>query len=169
MNIKDLKENYVENQVSKKIILENGFEFYVVNTKKLHDQVKLIDKIIAYCSENEGFFNPFKLEIIANILIIQEYTTIEIPDEMLEGSKIYETYDILNWNKVFDILVEIKDYSNIVDWAHRTCLEISHFGQSFIGVLTKLQEHQFNEQSMNQLKSAFEDLMQKQKMSIPKQ
>lgn len=164
MNIKDLKEQSLLNQTFKKITL-GDYEITVINKKSMKDKMNIIDTIINMCIEKEKFFNPFKVELVTKLIIIKEYTDIEIDDEEFLNMNIYQFYDILDWNNAFNVILPlIDDYQFILDWCILSCEKLNQFWTSFTGTLIGLNEIEQEEKVLGQLKEALDQFKNDQEI-----
>lgn len=114
-------------------------EISVKEYLSIQDKLKLISEVLsnALSEDTEGFYNPVKLEVFADVAIVEAYTNIEYSEEDRED--ISGLYDKLKSSGLLDLIIE-EGIGNPYYYELRIQIEncmkaINSFNNSFYGVI----------------------------------
>lgn len=122
----------------RKINLQNGgAEVEVKPYLTQLEKVDLMQTIVNLCAEEEGFFNPLKLNIITMVETIKACTNLDCS----EYEDIFSLYDILKSNKVFEDVLPLTEFSDIINWAYECAETITKYSNSARGIINAIQSN----------------------------
>ena len=103
-NIAFTKLGLKKNQEIKTIVI-NEQNIEVKQYLPMNDKLSLMGKVLTDSQDDNNFANPIKLEIFTNLYLIKFYTNITLTEKQWED--IPKLYDLLESNRVFDLIREI--------------------------------------------------------------
>lgn len=141
--------------------------------------IKDIAEFVSFVAENSldeitNSFSPVRVEVYTMLGLVKFYTNISFTDKQLYEDSV-KTYDILESNKVFDLVIEQipeKEYEYVMNTIKETLRDITNVSNSFVGMVraasseaanvdSKLSEifnKLTNEDNLTQLKNLREDI-----------
>ena len=137
MDIKsfNLNEQLLDHKISFQI--ENQ-EIQVIQYLPINEKLKLISTIINKTIDENNFFNPVKLEVIAIMEIIKAYTDIEFDEE---EKNIEEYYDLLESNGILDKIIKTipeLEFNFITESLDTVVKNVYEYKNSIFGILDTL-------------------------------
>ena len=148
-----LPENF--NKIKKvEITLANGVDVTVevIEVLPMQDKVKVIEEIVNACVVNQfNYFNPLYLRTLAQIKTIEACTNIEC-----DTKDLYGLHDILRVNGIFDKILPMTDYQEILNWSYECAESLCKYKNSFVGTLQGMQASKENEEILKQFQEAVE-------------
>ena len=133
------------------LTLANGNEVSVQVLKALtiEEKITVVEDIVNECVSNRfNYFNPMLLEILAKVKTIDAYTNI-----VCDTKYLYKFYDILEGNGVFEIILPLTEYLEIVQLAFDCANSLCDYKNSFAGILQTMQA----EKETNDILQQFQD------------
>lgn len=118
---------------------ENSFivKQFLPTEKKL----KLIEEILtAAVDEEYGYFNPIRLDLIATLLIIKEYSNITFTQKQL-GEDFFKTIDKLDKYRITDVIIDAipkEEYDSLIKTLEECSAAIERYNCSAGGLLSRL-------------------------------
>ena len=129
--------------------LANGMDVSIQVKKNLSmsEKIKVIEKIInTSISTQFNYFNPLFLNIVAKIEVIDAYTNI-----ICQTNDLYEFYDNLKINGIFDAILPLTEYEEIYTWSKECAESLCKYKNSFIGTLQGMNASKETEEMVAQL------------------
>ena len=100
INLSEIFKGVNDEYFAPKAVMLQGVEVEVKPYLPQEQKIELMQTIVNACAEDEGFFNPMKLNIITMVETVKAYTNIDCSDY----EDIFYLYDVLKSNKVFDLV-----------------------------------------------------------------
>lgn len=155
-----------------KILKWNDVEIEVKQYLPSNEKLELCAKILNEVVDDQGYYNPGKLEIFRTVEIILAYTNISVTEKQKED--ICKLYDLFN-GEFKDAVFETINYDEldfIIDTLHETIHAIYEYKNSVYGILdtitadyeglnfdaTKIQEKLANSENVEFLKEVMDKL-----------
>ena len=126
----------VDNSTTDLVINENT-TIKVFNYLPIAQKYDLI-MISLQQSEENGFYNPIKLDMYFHLNMIYMYTDINFTDKQREDEE--KIYDNLKSNGILDKFLEIipdNEYNDLYEWLITTQEALEQHNKSFVGFLQK--------------------------------
>ena len=117
------------------ITLNNGIEVEVYAQIPQEQKIALMQTIINACAEEEGFFNPLKLNIVTMVETIKAYTNIDCSGY----EDVFNLYDVLKSNRVFDDILPYTEFSDVINWSYECAETITKYSNSARGIINAIQ------------------------------
>ena len=130
----DVNENYFAPTI---VTLSNGTEVEVRNRIPQEEKFELMQTIINACAEEEGFFNPLKLNIVTMVETVKYYTNIDCSDY----EDVFHLYDVLKSNKVFDDVLPLTEFNDVINWSYECAETITKYSNSARGIINAIQQN----------------------------
>lgn len=122
--------------------INDNFATTIINDKEvkvfeylpIEDKMDLIN-ITLQNSEENGFYNPMKIEMYFNLYLVEMYTDLEFTEE--EKLNPYETYNKLESNNVIISVIGAmtdEEYSFLQEFLKQTKKEKENYKRSFLGI-----------------------------------
>ena len=127
------------------VTLNNGTEVEVRNRIPQEEKIALMQTIINACAEEEGFFNPLKLNIITMVETVKAYTNIDCEDY----EDVYYLYDVLKSNNIFDDILPLTEFNDVINWSYECAETITKYTNSARGILNALQQNKGSDSLVN--------------------
>lgn len=135
VKFEDLKIVKPEEKISK--VLYNDVEITVKHKLPVDDLMKMASYVLSEAEDPKmSYFHPIRFAVIFTNAIIEFYTDIEIPEDMMFS----EVYDLVKCDGLFNLIVaEIEDdIEHIYELISRTAKEIYTYRTSLVGIMEKV-------------------------------
>lgn len=130
-----------DNQVQEKEVQWYDNTFIVKQHLSTDKKLKLIESILtAAVDEEYGYFNPIRLDLIATLLIIKEYSNITFTQKQL-GEDFFKTIDKLDKYHLTDAIISAipkEEYDGIIKALEECSVAIERYNCSAGGLLSRL-------------------------------
>jgi hypothetical protein len=97
--------------------------------------------VINYSNDDNGFYNPIKVELYLVLEITYAYTNLTFTDKMKEDP--FKLYDILINSGIYDMIlnnIEEKEFDKIKNDVYTTIDNIYNYKNSVVGILDTIKE-----------------------------
>ena len=132
-------------------IIINNEEILVKQYLPINTLVQLLNEVVNYAFDIDGFISPIRYEIYGKVLIIKYFTNINITDAMIQN--IDKTYDQLYLNNIINQVMDNinEDYKNfMMDLLDSTAKKIQEYNTSFVGwIRTQANDKAITEMNLN--------------------
>lgn len=148
----------LKGEVPIKIIEWNGQNIEVKQHLPLMERISMIEKIINLSVDENNYYNPCKIEVYKNILILENYTNINFTDKQKEDvGKLYDAFYLSGL--LIEIVATIPkaelDYVNMA--IEDTIKSVYAYKNSAMGILNLFKEDYKN---VNFDVNALQDVLQ---------
>ena len=136
------------------LTLANGADVtvQVLKTLTIEEKIVLVEDIVNECVSNKfNYFNPLLLEILARVKTIEAYT-----DIVCDTKELYKFYDILKANGVFDKILPLTEYNEILGLSFDCADSLCNYKNSFAGILQTMQAENATNDILKQFQEAIE-------------
>ena len=138
----------------------NGQIIEIKQYLPIEDKSEVIEHIVNKSLDDNSFANPIRLEINTVLEIMYAYTNINFTDKQKEES--LNLYDLLVssglWASVHDIMIEYRDFNDIIIGVEKTVNEVNRHKDSLLGILEAVNQDYSNLQfDVNQLSETLTD------------
>lgn len=126
-------------EVKSSTITFNDVEIEVKNYLSIKDKIDLIDITLQESKEEDGYFNPIKIEMNFILNVIFLYTNINFTDKQKED--LQALYDLLEKNGLADEIVRAipsQEYETLTDYLDETRESIERYNQTFVGAIGQI-------------------------------
>ena len=114
----------------------NGQKIEVKQYLPIEDKIDLVGKVLNESVDDNGYYNPIRLNIYTNMEIIMAYTNISFTEKQKED--ILKLYDLFYGcelvDKIFEIIPE-DEISDITDWTYEAIDNIYDYRNSAAGIM----------------------------------
>lgn len=114
----------------------NGQKIEAKQYLPIEEKIDLVSKILNESVDNNGYYNPIRLNIYTNMEIIMTYTNISFTEKQKED--ILKLYDLFYGcelvDKIFEIIPE-DEVSDITDWTYEAIDNIYDYRNSAAGIM----------------------------------
>lgn len=111
----------------------------VIQYLPVDDKAQLISELLSYTIDSTGAYNPMRLKIWFDVLLLKYYSDINITDKQLEN--VSKLYDALVINNIIDTVVENipnNEYKMLWSSAVMCAKNIVNFNNSLVGMLNTI-------------------------------
>lgn len=116
---------------------KNGedIEFTIKTYLPFEKKLQLISNVINQSIDDNGFYNPMRVQLFMSLEIIYTYTNLSFTEKMKEDP--FKLYDILINNNLYQNIIEIikDEYSIICQNTYDTIDNIYKYKNSVMGIL----------------------------------
>lgn len=114
----------------------NGQKIEIKQYLPIEEKIDLIGKILNESVDDNGYYNPIRLNIYTNMEIIMAYTNISFTEKQKED--ILKLYDLFYGcelvDKIFETVPE-DEISDITDWTYEAIDNIYSYRNSAAGIM----------------------------------
>lgn len=117
----------------------DGNEITVIQYLPITEKTNLIGEVLNAVIDTTGYYNPVRLEVWFNVMVIKYYTNISITDKQMED--IAKVYDALSMNKVFEAVIShipAEEYEAVFDAVEECANNIVNFNSSLLGMVSAI-------------------------------
>jgi hypothetical protein len=117
----------------------SGDEVTVIEVKQylpIEEKLAVISNIVNNSIDDNGFYNPVRLEIFTTLEILYAYTNFNITPKMKEDP--FKLYDVVLSSGLYDKILEVmptEEFDRIDVSAHATIRNIYNYKNSALGVI----------------------------------
>lgn len=132
----DLKNNIPEDNTS---VMFNGQTIEVKQYLPIEKKLELISKIINQVIDENGYYNPCRLDIYATVEVIFAYTNISFTDK--QKNNVFKLYDELVQSGLSSLIIANipeSEISYIRDYSQEVIKNIYNFKNSALGILESI-------------------------------
>lgn len=110
----------------------------------IKEKLELVSKIINLASDDNGYYNPMKIDIFMTIEILYAYTNLNFTDKMKE--EIFKTYDLVVSSGIVQRVINIMgtEYDIIRDNVWSTIKSIYEYKNSAAGIISLISQDYSN-------------------------
>lgn len=117
------------------------YEIEILNYLPIEDKYDLIMITLQKSYENEGYYNPIKMNKFFNLHLMYMYTNINFTDKQREDeSKLYDTLESTGLMDAFISALSENEYEELYQWLEETKESLLKNKYSIRGILTQLSE-----------------------------
>ena len=114
----------------------NGQKIEIKQYLPIEEKINLIGKVLNESVDDNGYYNPIRLNIYTNMEIIMAYTNISFTEKQKED--ILKLYDLFYGcelvDKIFEIIPE-DEINDITDWTYEAIDNIYDYRNSAAGIM----------------------------------
>ncbi len=114
----------------------NGQKIEIKQYLPIEEKIDLIGKVLNESVDDNGYYNPIRLNIYTNMEIIMAYTNISFTEKQKED--ILKLYDLFYGcelvDKIFETIPE-DEISDITDWTYEAINNIYDYRNSAAGIM----------------------------------
>ena len=117
----------------------DGNEITVIQYLSIDEKTNLISDVLNAVLDGTGYYNPVRLEVWFNIMVIKYYTNISITDKQMED--ITKVYDLLSMNNVFEAVIAhipAEEYEAIFNAVEECAQNVVNFNTSLLGMVSAI-------------------------------
>lgn len=138
------------------LTLANGMkvEIEVIERLPMEKKVEVIEEITNMCvTDKFNYFNPLFLNILTKVKIIEVCTNINC-----DTKDLYGFYDILEANGIFEKILPMTEYYDILALSCECASSLCSYKNSFMGAIQTMQSNKENEEIIKQFMEAAEQV-----------
>lgn len=119
------------------IVTINGVDIEVKKYLPNEEKENLIQMVMQSSFEN-GFVNPFKMDIFFHLYFVMKYSNISFTENMLKNE--IALFDTLDSNGVIDSIIDANytEYQNLLEYCLQYKEAFEKFENSFYGMATRI-------------------------------
>lgn len=102
----------------------------------LSEKTEMVSKIINKSSDNNGYYNPFKVKMYLSLEVVYRYTNLTFTDKQRENE--LKLYDIIVSSGLFEQIIHSipgSEWENIYNTTWDTISKIYEYKNSILGIL----------------------------------
>lgn len=112
---------------------DKDYEIEVLEYLPMIKRLQMVSNIVNYSADNNGYYNPMKVEIYAVIEAISAYTNITFTDKQKEDPS--KLYDLLVSSGLFEKVNYVIDFDSILGWVNEIIHSVYEYKNSIMGIL----------------------------------
>lgn len=124
-----------------KVVTIGEQEIEVKQYLPINDKLELIGRVLTLSADDNNFANPIKLDVFTNLELVFTYTNIQFTEKQKED--LVKLYDILESNKIFDVIVQAipsSEYEAILEGVELCADAVYTYRNSVLGILDMISQ-----------------------------
>lgn len=131
----------VKADTSVNIVNWGEYQIEVHKVLPISDKITMINNILNQAADDNGFYNPVKVEVYLTLEALYVYTNITFTDKQKEN--VLKLYDAVVSSGLFALVVEAideDDWANVRSAVYETISNVYEYKNSVMGILDILKE-----------------------------
>lgn len=120
--------------------IEREWDGNIIEVKEylpVEELIELVQDIVNYSVDENGYYNPMKINVYLTVKTFFAYTNISITEKQMEN--IFKVYDALKVSEIYQI-VPINTYQEVHGYVSELIRSIYEYKNSVYGILDSISE-----------------------------
>lgn len=134
-----------EQESQKKEVVLNNETIEIKQYLPVKEKMELIDDVLRNSIDENGIYNPVKIDVFTSLNIIYYYTNITFTDKQKQDP--YKIFDLLESNFIFSTIansIPEREYNFILSVIEESAKSITNFNNSIMGILSRVSQDYSN-------------------------